>query len=267
MFTASNTPLIIAVEGNIGSGKSTITHYFNENFNDFARRNFLNKRICYLQEPVSEWTSFKDESDGKNIIEKFYGNNNRYAFSFQMMAYISRLAKFHEAIKQNYDIIFTERSMLTDRNVFAKMLHESGKIESIEYQIYNKWFDEFAECLNNMKIIYVKTNPETCHKRIIKRNRAGEDIPLEYLQSCHEYHENWLIDPSKKTDRGVNKNEIDVSVIDGNHEMTDIDSPSEKKEYFEPIMQKALAIIKEYINEKFMSSKEHKDFFPKNLLS
>ena len=45
------------------------------------------------------------------------------------MAYISRLTLIRQALRENYDIIFTERSIYTDRNVFAKMLYDSGKIE------------------------------------------------------------------------------------------------------------------------------------------
>ena len=46
----------------------------------------------FLQEPIDDWESIKDK-DGTTMLEKFYGNQDRYAFSFQMMAYISRLAK------------------------------------------------------------------------------------------------------------------------------------------------------------------------------
>ena len=64
-----------------------------------------------------------------------------------MMAYISRLNKLKEAIdslklKENA-VIVTERSLMTDKFVFAKMLYDEKKIEKIEYNIYNKWFDSF----------------------------------------------------------------------------------------------------------------------------
>ena len=50
-------------------------------------------------------------------------------------------------------ILFLERSMFTDRNIFAKMLYDSKNMNELEYQIYNKWFDEFAECLNNVIVL------------------------------------------------------------------------------------------------------------------
>jgi deoxyadenosine/deoxycytidine kinase len=196
--SSPKAPIIISFDGNIGSGKSSIVQYFKNNFQLFCDSNLegANKlRICFLPEPVSEWESIRDSSTGKNIIEKFYEDNKGYAFAFQMMAYISRLSLFKKAIAQKYDIIITERSMYTDRNVFAKMLFSSGDISSIEYQVYNKWFTEFTDILKNIKIVYIKTSPEICEKRIVKRGRSGENIPLSYLQECSRYHDNWLNNP------------------------------------------------------------------------
>ena len=104
---------------------------------------------------------------------------------FKMMAYISRLSLFKEALSKDYDIIFTERSIFTDRNVFAKMLYKDKKINEIEYKIYNKWFDEFSDCVKKMKIVYIRTTPEISDNRVKKRARTGESIPLSYLQNCH----------------------------------------------------------------------------------
>jgi deoxyadenosine/deoxycytidine kinase len=203
-------PKIISFDGNIGSGKSSIVRYFEKNFEKFCNLKTYHYKICFLQEPVSIWETIKD-TDGKNIIEKFYENNTQYSFAFQMMAYISRLSLFKEALKQDYDIIFTERSMFTDRNIFAKMLYDSKNMNELEYQIYNKWFDEFVECLNNMKIVYIRTSPEICDKRVKYRAREGENIPLEYLKNCHYYHDAWL-NNCEKLESG------EVLVIDGNEE-------------------------------------------------
>lgn len=83
--------------------------------------------------------------------------------------------------------------------VFAKMLFEAGKIEDVNYQIYLKWFDSFAEECPINQIVYVKTDPNICHERIARRSRAGEDgIPLAYLSECHKYHESMLDQSSKE---------------------------------------------------------------------
>ena len=176
---------IYSIEGNIGSGKSTLVRILKEYFKN-------NKKVIFADEPVSEWMSIKDNS-GEDILSKFYKDQYKYGFSFQMMAYISRIAILRKLVKENPDcIIFTERSVHTDKKVFAQMLHDQGKIEQIDFIIYNKWFEHFLDEIDINAVIYIKTDPTKCFERIIKRNRKGEDIPLEYLQLCHEYHENWL---------------------------------------------------------------------------
>jgi deoxycitidine kinase/deoxyguanosine kinase len=176
---------IISIDGNIGSGKSTLVENLKIYFKD-------NKNICFLQEPVSIWENIKD-INGVNILVNYYKDQKKYAFAFQMMAYISRLSILKEALKSNnYNIIITERSVETDRMIFAKMLYDNNIIEEIEYNIYNKWFNEFIDDLPKFKYIYVKTTPDIANERIIKRNRDGEHISLDYLTKCHNYHELWL---------------------------------------------------------------------------
>jgi deoxyadenosine/deoxycytidine kinase len=98
-----------------------------------------------------------------------------------------------EIKKNKYDIIITERSLNTDRYVFAKMLYDDKKIDEIQYQIYLKWFEDFLEEIPKIEIIYIRTSPHVAHERVKKRAREGESIiELEYLEYCHKYHENWL---------------------------------------------------------------------------
>jgi deoxyadenosine/deoxycytidine kinase len=177
---------IISVEGNIGSGKSTILRILEEKYKN-------NSKIIFLQEPVEEWNKITDK-ENKTILSKFYENQEKYSFSFQMMAYISRLALIRETIQKNPGVmIITERCLETDRHVFEKMLYDSGKIEEIEHKIYLRWFDHFANEIKVNKIIYLKTSPETSFYRVGKRNREGESsIPLDYLIECNKYHENMI---------------------------------------------------------------------------
>lgn len=191
---------IISIEGNIGSGKSTLVEELRKKFGN-------NEKVCFLQEPVDIWNTIKDK-DGNTMITKFYADTKKYSFAFQMMAYISRLALLREAIEQNYEVIVVERSMFTDKMVFAKMLYDDENIEEVEYQIYNKWFEEFIKELPPIDIVYVLTSPEVAETRVKKRAREGEIIPLEYLKNCHKYHENWL---SSETQTYRNK-----LIIDGN---------------------------------------------------
>jgi len=191
---------IVSIEGNIGSGKSTLLDNLKKYYNN-------NTKFIFLREPVDEWNKITDEN-GLTILEKFYSNQEKYSFSFQMLAYISRLKLLKDAyndIKKEvvkYEceqcsnlkfVIITERSLYTDKLVFAKMLYDTGKIEHVNYQIYLNWFDMFVEEFPVHKIIYVKTNTEICYERIHKRSREGEEkISLHYLKSCNEYHVNML---------------------------------------------------------------------------
>jgi len=201
---------IFSFEGNIGSGKSTLVKEFENYYSDKSNCHGLN--ICFVQEPVDEWNTITDEN-GKTVIERFYANNKEFAFSFQMMAYISRLAILKKELAKGYDILFTERCLYTDRNVFAKMLYDEGKINEIEFKIYNKWFDEFISDFPKIEYIYIKTDPIVAFDRIIKRGRLGENIPLEYLSKCHDYHETWL--SQYIDDKNIIDGNIDTSGPDG----------------------------------------------------
>lgn len=223
---------IVSIEGNIGSGKSTLLSNIKKHFKD-------NTHIVFLKEPLDEWSKIKDEN-GVTILEKFYNNQEKYSFSFQMMAYISRLKLLKETMKEidlkiqkinsscdygcyvsnpNKFIIITERSLFTDKMVFAKLLYDTGKIEHINYQIYLNWFNTFADEFPINKIVYVRADPETCHKRIYTRNRDGEDnIPIDYLKTCSEYHDNML---NKNLSECVCKNQL---VLDGNNNIYENDN-------------------------------------------
>jgi deoxyguanosine kinase len=199
---------IISIEGNIGSGKSTLLENLRKYYNG-------NTRVIFLREPVDDWEKIKD-NQGNTMLKKFYADQEKYSFAFQMMAYISRLTILRDTIKEIVSennnkqyIIITERSLYTDKQVFAKMLHDQGKIEDVCYQIYLKWFDEFAKDFPINYSVYVKTDPTNCYNRIHKRSRDGEEvIPLAYLQDCHTYHEAFL-------DKNKNENTKPL-VLDGN---------------------------------------------------
>ena len=213
-------PIIISIEGNIGSGKSTFMNVLVTKYKDRSD-------VLFLDEPVSVWNTVTDSS-GVTILEHYYADPHKYAFSFQMMAYISRISVLLKTIKmRKHSIIITERSVFTDLNIFAKMLYDDKKINEIEYRIYMQWFDEFTADLPKVNIIYMRTSPQTANDRVIKRGRLGETIPLEYLANCHEYHEKWLM--SENTNEVLNNvyfesktsNINNIMCIDANEEVSD----------------------------------------------
>ena len=177
---------IFSIQGNIGSGKSTVVR-------ELEARHIPNMRC--LQEPVNVWSQY--QQDGKNILEHFYQDRQRYAFPFQMMAFYTRLKVIKGLLSETdkKDFIVMERSLETDKRIFAEMLIDDGSIDKMSARIYHEWFNDLTpDYTSGIVNIYIRTPPEVCHQRIAQRKRPGEDIiPLDYLQRCHELHDKWLL--------------------------------------------------------------------------
>ncbi len=183
----NNTKNIISVEGNIGVGKSTFTKLLLDNIPSTE----------IVSEPVDMWFDVKN-ANGKNILQTFYDDIPRWAYTFQNIAYVTRMIKIERTIR-NSDAtnIFLDRSIDTDKHVFEKMLWEQNQLQQIEHEAYNLWCDfyhEFVRSDMGKKIIYLRSNPTVCAERIKIRNREEEkNITLQYLQELHIAHEDWLI--------------------------------------------------------------------------
>lgn len=178
--------MLFSIEGNIGSGKSTLILALKKEFAIIS-----DMPVIFVDEPVSQWETIQSE-DGKNMIELFYGNPARYSFAFQMMAYISRLALLQEAVRNNPKaIIITERCLLTDYHIFAKLLYENKSMLKEEYEIYQRWFHSFQD-IPLHGIIYVRTDVSVAFERCGLRARPGETIDESYLKKCHDKHEEWI---------------------------------------------------------------------------
>ena len=135
--------MIIVIEGNIGTGKTT---FLKELINSrYLEEQYPGKKIDYIFEPVNQWLNFKDD-ENINILDKFYNNIEKYGFSFQWLAFMTRVK---EITSSSADIIVVERSVFTDKNVFVKTLYESGKLTNIEWKIYNEWFNWILNTLLN----------------------------------------------------------------------------------------------------------------------
>ena len=209
----SKRPLLISIEGNIGAGKSTIIDNLKEHMKG-------NTDVMFLKEPVDIWESIKDKKTDENILQKFYNDPNKYAFSFQVMAYVTRLSTIRTAIRENPDcrVIICERSLDADRNIFAKMLYEDGKIEDIHYQIYLHFYEEYVKDYKLDGIVYINADAEVCYNRTVKRSRNGESsITKEYLQQCKDYYDEWLIKNTDTEILNINANEdVTYNIFDKN---------------------------------------------------
>jgi deoxyadenosine/deoxycytidine kinase len=199
----TNGNIIISIEGNIGSGKSTLMENLKKN-------KYYNKFI-FLREPVDKWENIKDKNN-KSILSHFYEDKEKYSFPFQIMAYMSRLNMLKTALTLNKNkIIISERSLLTDKSIFAQMLYDSGFIDDIHHQIYMDTFNVFQDINHIDKIIYMKCTPKICYERIQKRARDGEsNISLEYLEKCNEYHEK-MMDENYYIDQLILNGNVELS--------------------------------------------------------
>lgn len=173
---------ILIVEGNIGAGKSTFLSMIGSAFN---------AQLVY--EPVNTWQNV----EGENLLERFYAETQRWAYAFQTYAFVTRVsaqeqhARFNE---QSFQIL--ERSVYSDRYCFAKNCYELGFMEDIEWKLYQDWFAWLVEQYTPtpQAFIYLRTEPEICYERLLKRNRSEETgVSLDYLQRLHQKHEDWLI--------------------------------------------------------------------------
>ena len=177
-------PRIVSLDGNIGAGKSTLLQKLGTVF----------PYIKVVPEPVDTWTRLKN-MDGRNLLELFYEDKRRWAYTFQNAAILSRLKMIKEAVETALpgQIIVTERSVLTDRFVFAQMLKDKGEIDPLEWDLYEMWYNTFASELPMAGIIYITTGVATSSERIKKRGRGGEEgIPDAYLTNLADQHDLWL---------------------------------------------------------------------------
>lgn len=206
--------IIISIEGNIGVGKSS--------FIELLKQNLNNELYEYISEPVDEWLNLKD-NNGKNLLQTFYEDKKRWGYTFQNIAYLTRMNKLIDAIQNcKKKFIILDRSLSADLNTFTKMLYDEGSINELEWRAYNMWNDFFYQRFGkNIQhlIVYLRCEPEISYKRSKLRNRNEEtDIPLEYFQQLHQYHEEWLM----KTN--------DVLILDCNKEFI------KDEEYFKGLL-------------------------------
>jgi len=199
--------MMISIEANIGAGKSTLLREL---------KNRFPATIHVIGEPLDEWQTMIDESKGnKNILELFYNDIPEYSFSFQKNALKTRIEKNNRE-KQETKVNIVERSIISDHYIFAKKLKDEGKMNLIEWQVYEGWYKWLSGAFDVLPdaMIYLRCSPEIAYERVRKRNRPEEEsITLEYLQSLHQYHEELLIgNPS-----------LNVKIIDVNEDFEEND--------------------------------------------
>lgn len=221
MIAEDSRPKYFIVEGNIGAGKST--------FLKLIQRN-LGVQVVY--EPTDRWQ--RVGHTGENILEKFYQDTPRWAYTFQTYAFITRILEQEKQAEQNpYGVQILERSVFSDRYCFAKNCYELGFMSSLEWNMYQEWFEWLVSqhLPKPHGFIYLYTDPKVCYNRLRKRNRSEETgVAQDYLNLLHQKHQSWLID---KQDIAPYLHDVPVLTLDCNVEFEH--APDVQEKYMEAI--------------------------------
>ncbi|KAJ3663957.1 hypothetical protein Zmor_008170 [Zophobas morio] len=171
-------PCTIAVEGNIGSGKSTFLRHIEKLGN-----------VTVFSEPLEKWRNCQ----GHNLLDLLYQDPQRYSFTFQSYVQLTLLQAHTQKCSTKFR--FLERSIFSARYCFVEKLRRDGIMASPEYSVIDEWFKwiKQEQAVGVDLFVYLRTDPEVVYERILKRDRAEErKVPFEYIKSLHEIHEDWL---------------------------------------------------------------------------
>lgn len=176
---------VVMVEGNIGAGKSTFLNLLQKNI-----------PVDVILEPTHRW---QDVNGAGNLLELFYKDIQRWGYTFQLYAFITRIQEHIETTRKNsgQPVQVLERSVYCDRYCFARNCYEMGNMSDLEWSLYKEIFEYLVEehAPKPDGFIYLRANPEVCYERLVKRNRSEESsVPLSYLTAIHNRHEEWLIE-------------------------------------------------------------------------
>ena len=182
--------MYIAIAGNIGSGKTTLTRILTERYNAKA----------YLEERYNPY------------VGDVYEDMNRWAFNLQIYFLGSRIQQTMDMLADNRDsgAIFQDRTIYEDAHIFADNLHEMGLMASRDIETYMKLFRLMTTLIPKPDLlIYLKAGVPTLTSQIRKRGREYEmNIDELYLKRLNDKYNNWI----------DNIYEGDVLVVDKDHE-------------------------------------------------
>ncbi len=194
----SSGKIFIAIAGNIGTGKTTLTRMLSDRFG---------------------WKAHFEAVSENPYLSDFYRDMMRWSFPLQVY-FLTHRFQAHQLVTQGNHSSVQDRSIYEDANIFARNLYEQGDMEERDYKNYVDLYNTMCQYLTPPDlIIYLRKSIPTLKQRIAQRGREYErDIPDQYLLSLNRYYDDWmetynlgkkLIVPSDSLDFIGNSNDFD----------------------------------------------------------
>ncbi|MDB5141240.1 MAG: Deoxyadenosine/deoxycytidine kinase [Mucilaginibacter sp.] len=162
----------IAIVGNIGAGKTTLTELLAKNYG---------------------WDPLYEAVDNNPYLEDFYSDMKRWSFNLQIYFLNSRYRQIIEIQKNGHNII-QDRTIYEDAYIFAENLHDMGLMTTRDYENYQSIFDNVTEFIKPPDLlIYLKASVPTLVNNIQRRGREYESgIRLDYLSKLNDKYQKWI---------------------------------------------------------------------------
>ena len=164
--------IFVAVAGNIGSGKSSLTRMLSQHYG---------------------WKSFYESVDDNPYLSDFYKDMNRWSFNLQVY-FLSKRFNDHKRIVDGVESVIQDRSIYEDAEIFAKNLNLIGKMDQRDYTNYVDLYKVMMQYLQPPDLlIFLDARIETLLKQIARRGRDYEQsIPRSYLEQLSSHYKDWI---------------------------------------------------------------------------
>ena len=171
--------ITLSIEGNVSAGKTTFLQMVKE-----AQRD-IDDWVDVVPEPVQEWQKVGGRSSN-NLLQRFYENPAKHAYEFQNYVFLTRLEINRRTFDGTKPLRLIERSVFSDRLVFVRAVHEEKWLDDYQLELYDSWFNPMIREVPGLipdGFIYLRAEPDTCMKRLRRRNRSEEcHVTNDYLE-------------------------------------------------------------------------------------